>query len=267
MNRFDNTLSELSNKFLSQTDRCKNIEKYQYEINKQIQHSSLINSEMVQKVLNLETKVDDHSNQRKTDIRDVINERIIAAEMSISHVNDQINDIKHSIEDYKTLNIEKSGHISDSYKKMKSKINELTTSVGSFSKIREAVEVLLIDLRMKQEGNVNKNAAVRHIDTVISNLNRTTFHPSPTVISLSPSEVSTEDLKGNNTSISKGGIKACIDTSNIPLGLEDHILEKLRGELDVEMLRVQSELEDAVKSGWDDMVSFILLILPLSVYQ
>jgi hypothetical protein len=267
MNRYDNNLSELSNKVLTQTDRCTNVEKYQDHVNKQIEHSSLSNSEMVQKVLNLETKVDDYFNQRKPDIRDVINERMIAAEMSISHVKDQINGIKHSIEDYKTLNTEKIGHISDSYKKMKSKINELTASVGSFSKIREAVEVLLLDLQMKQEGNVDKNPSVRHIETVISNLNTTTFPPSSTAISSSPSDVSTEDLKGKNISISRGGIKACINTSNIPIGLEEHILENIRGELDVEMLRIQAELEEAVKSGWDDMVSSILLLLSLSVYQ
>jgi hypothetical protein len=160
-------------------------------------------------------------------------------ERTVHQLRAELGEVKSSCNEYQSSSSIAFESVTDSHRKIKSKLNELSTSMSTVSRIREAVDSLLQEVHLKT--NTAEPADLKN--TIIG------IHARLTVLESAPKQIIVEateqmESKRDREKEEKGN----------RLFFESQTLT-LKEQIAQEMVQMQGDIEDAVKSGWADIIT------------
>lgn len=249
------TVVELADIVVKQTGRLDSLYAHQSDLRAQLQSCSSLSHEASLIAREIQTKI----TGKPCNITDIVNSSFSeddsnfpteSIESSIRQLRTDIKDFKCQCNENHISSITKMQSMAASHTKIKGKINDLSAGMGSVSKIRQAVESLLSEVNVKPPDSIQVsaqlNVRIKNIDSrlmalelITPNFEKQDCHNRENSLALSESK-----RQGDRCSTENGENKECM---SLPPLLQQ-VLEK-------EISRLQSELEDTIKSCWADVVS------------
>ena len=240
------TIAELSDIVEKQTDRLKTHDAQNRDLSAQLKTCSTLSYDAILLARELQTEINIKTSNSIDNcaIAQAKNDSMAPDKSIISSLHDlktEIRDVKCTCTEYQIKSITKLESLSASHSRTKAKINELSAGIASISKIREAVESLLSEVTVKPpnctQDSDQLNISINSLDCRLKKLEALShYFPNVDDSPESPSPRSEPKGPGDDTS--------CLSLQ--PL-LEEMLEKKISG--------LQSELEDAVRSGWADVIN------------
>ena len=160
-------------------------------------------------------------------------------ERTVQQLRAELGEVKSSCNDYQSSSSIAFESVTDSHRKIKSKLNELSTSMSTVSRMREAVDSLLQEVHLK-----TNNAEPTDLKNTIIGI-----HARLTVLESAPKQIIVEasEQKENKRDKEKEVKENRQFFESQTLSLKEQIAQ--------EMVQMQGDIEEAVKSGWTDIIT------------
>ena len=210
-------------------ERVVSVEALYEEMSSKIQDASGTSLEAISMAVSLRSRMTD------IDARMTVNrgESNTSYESAIKQLRAEMRDVKAVTSDHQAASSVAFESLSDSHRKIKSKINELSAGLSSVSRIRQAVETLLLE--------VNAKAKDSELPGDLKNI----------LIGIHSRLASLESQPSRDASPTVPPTRALIAT-DVSTPSSSTFISKVM--LDQELSRIQSEIEEAVKAGWSDII-------------
>jgi hypothetical protein len=160
-------------------------------------------------------------------------------ERTVQQLRTELGEVKSSCSEYQSSSSIAFESVTESHRKIKSKLNELSTSMSTVSRMREAVDSLLQEVHLK-----TSNAEPADLKNTIIGI-----HARLTVLESAPKQIIVEatEQKENKRVREKEEKENRQFFESQTLNLKEQIAQ--------EMVQMQGDIEDAVKSGWADIIN------------
>ena len=183
-----------------------------------------------------------------------------SSELIVEKLQSDIRDMKILHNEYESASTTAIDTLTSSNRKTKGKINELSAGMASFSKIREAVESLLVEVHLRTKGDYgpkgDNNVNGPKGDDIINmdygpkgDLKNVLVSIHARLESLERNSSNHEKKKGSESQplMMQNDFIAIRSDGTLPSAVQEYI--------ENEISRLQADLEDAVKTGWVDVTA------------
>lgn len=201
--------------------------------------------------------------QNITDQPDLEMHKKHSLELIVERLQSEICDMKILHSEYESASTTAIDTLTSSNRKIKGKMNELSAGMASFSKIREAVEALLVEVNLRTKGDygakgdniVNTDYGPKG-DNIVNtdygpkgNLKNALLSIHARLESLERNSLNHETKKGSESQqlVLQNDLIAIRSNGALPSTVQEYI--------ENEMSRLQADLEDAVNTGWVDVTA------------
>lgn len=173
----------------------------------------------------------------------------------VKQLKSELNDLSRSLTEHRDLTAGSIESVHDFNKKIKAKVNEVTSSVATIAKVREAVESLLMDVDLKSS---NESEDSPHAQATSSALMKLGMRIQALEERLEAGGAQFQpSLVQYGASGAVGvGVPSPEESHRDPRSSsQPHVLvyRKLQEEVQQEFARLQSEVEEALQVGWQEI--------------
>jgi hypothetical protein len=184
----------------------------------------------------------------------------------VKQLRTELGDVGKALHEHKEGTAGSVESLQDFNKKIKSKVNELSVSVASIAKIREAVEALLMDVDLKASNDTEDSPHAKATSSALMKLGMRIQALEERLDSGTSAMLSHSALAAASTPQLGLGLGLGVGGAGAPVAREDggsssavsqahvlHVYRKLQEEVQQEFARLQSEVEEALHVGWKEM--------------
>ena len=169
-------------------------------------------------------------------------------ERTVQQLRADLSEVKNTCRDYQASSTVAFESVTDSHRKIKSKLNELSTSMSSVSRIREAVDSLLQEVHIK-----TKESDPADIKNTIIGI-----HARLSILESAPKQIIVEPIeRKENKEKEKENMEKDKEKEKENEKENRNFFESqtfnLKEQIAQEMVQMQAEIEDTVKAGWADL--------------
>ena len=170
----------------------------------------------------------------------------------VKQLKSEVNDVNRSLMEHKHMTTGSMESVFDFNRKIKSKVNEVATSVASITKIREAVESLLMDVDLKSSNETEDSPQAKATSSALMKLGMR-IQALEERLDTGGQPYSQHSLQQLGAAV--GGGSQSDDVAETKNASQPHVLvyRKLQEEIQQEFARLQSEVEEALQVGWKEM--------------